>query len=218
MQVEISEHITLLILSIVAGAVAGAAYDAVRLLRTFFGLGIDYRASCALSNVSLPIIGAPKERVRGRGKIAAADAAVFVFDIAYMLILTLAAVIFLYRTSNGTPRLFSLVGMAAGFYAYMATVGKLTAAVSSYILFAVEVAVRYAVWLTVTPIKAAARGLYRVAALIYKKTIKRFTEKIRRRRSEKRTRRYMDVELPKMISGMAAAISDDKAVGEKENA
>ena len=217
MQVEISEHITLLLLSVAAGIAAAVSYDAVRLLRTFFGLGIDYHTSNRLANISLPIIGAPRHHERGRGARAAADAAVFAFDICYMLILTLAVVIFLYHVSNGTPRWFSLLGMAVGFYVYLKTVGRLTAAVSSYILFAVEALVRYAVWITVTPIMAAARFIGRLTRLVYEKTIKRVIEKRRRRRSEKRIRRYIDKELPKIFADMASVISGDVSYGEKDN-
>ncbi len=208
MSVSIGEHLTLLGYSLLVGVLLGVLYDAVRLLRTFFGLGIDYADSPFISRLSPPLIGKRAKRERRGTKKAAVTAAVFVFDILYMTTATAVTVIFVYHASSGTPRGFSLLGEAAGFALYMKTVGRLTAKASSYIFFAADTAVRYALFFTVTPVKFIAMRSYALAKKLWCATGKRALLCAASRLSSARVEKYIKNRLEKTLSSVAESIGD----------
>lgn len=206
MDVSIGEHLTLLCYSFFIGVFLGVLYDAVRLIRTFFGLGIDYNDSPLIRRLTPPIIGKRKKRAgRATGRAAAA-AAVFVFDIIYMIAATAVTVVFVYHASSGTPRGFALFGEAIGFILYLKTVGRLTASVASYIFFAVDTVIRYFVYFTVTPIKIAAKYIRIFACRAFGATVWRAVRAVIVRYSLSREERYIDKRLEKMLAGIADAI------------
>ncbi len=206
MEISIGEHVTLLCYSFVVGAALGALYDAVRLLRTFLGLGINYADVPFLSRLTPPLIGRRKTRETKRIGKAAACVLVFVFDILYMLAATAVTVIFVYHAYSGTPRGFALLGECIGFVLYMKTAGRLTAAVASYIFFIAETLVRYIVFFTVTPVRFIFKKLAALAARIYRATVLRAVRAARRRRAEARESRYIKKDLKKMLDSIAEAV------------
>lgn len=209
MNVNIGDHITLLFYSFFVGAFLAALYDAVRLVRTFLGLGINYADSPKISGITPPIIGKRKRREQKKTGRAAACAAIFVFDVLYMLAATAVVVIFIYHAHSGTPRGFAFAGAGIGFYLYMRTAGRLTAAAASYIFFLIDTAVRYVIYFTVTPIrfviKCSASILYR----IYRATVWRAAVEIMLKRSSARQGRYMKKKLQNTLDGIAEAIARD---------
>lgn len=213
MEVAINEHITLFVRSIIAGILLGACYDVVMLCRSFFGLGIDFCDSPRLAAVELPVIGRRKRHNAGKTSRAARCAILFIIDFLFMIFASVYAVVFLYAASNGTPRLFALAGGAFGFAAYIKTAGRLTRALASYIFFAVDAALRYAVWITVTPLKAAGRAAARVLALVYRATLGRIAEKRRRYRSEKRQKIYFERGLTAVFEALSSAVAEDGTQG-----
>ena len=207
MSVSIGEHITLLCYSFFVGVFLGALYDAVRLLRTFIGLGIDYADSPVISRLTPPLIGKRKRRER-RGGRAAVTAAVFVFDILYMTAATAVTVIFVYHAYSGTPRGFAILGEAVGFIIYLGTAGRMTAALASYIFFAVDTAVRYAVFFTVTPIRYVFRRAWALAKIIWENTAVRAIRNSASAISSSREERYIKNRLEKTLASIAKAVED----------
>lgn len=182
-------------------------YDAVRLLRTFLGLGINYTESPKISQITPPIIGKKKPRESKLTGRAASYAVIFVFDMLYMTAATAVTVIFVYHAHSGTPRGFALFGEIVGFYLYMKTAGKLTAAVASYIFFFIDTAVRYIVYFTVTPLLFLARLVGGAAVRVYNATVKRAARAAVLKRSSSRERRYINKELQNMLDAIAEAVA-----------
>ena len=207
MTVSIGEHITLLCYSFFVGAFLGALYDAVRLLRTFLGLGIDYADSSAISRIDPPIIGKRKKREQRRTGRAAVTAVIFVFDILYMAAATAVTVIFVYHAYSGTPRGFALLGELFGFYLYMKTAGKVTSAAASYIFFFSDTAVRYIVYFTVTPLMIILKCVSKLAVKVYRVTVERAVRSVIMKKSSARERRYIDRELHKIFADAADAVA-----------
>ena len=208
MDVSIGEHITLLGYSFLVGILLGALYDAIRLIRTFFGLGRDYRDSPVIAAIDPPLIGKRNKRERGKTTKAAVTSAVFVFDMLYMLAATAVTVIFVYHAYSGTPRGFALLGEAVGFILYMKTVGRLTARAASYIFFAVDTALRYIVFLTVTPIKFIAVRLARAAKKLWRATVVRAVRGAAANVSSARAERYTKNRLEKTLSAIASSVGE----------
>lgn len=208
MDVSIGEHITLLGYSFLVGILLGALYDAIRLIRTFFGLGRDYRDSPVIAAIDPPLIGKRKKRERGKTTKAAVMSAVFVFDMLYMLAATAVTVIFVYHAYSGTPRGFALLGEAVGFILYMKTVGRLTVRAASYIFFAVDTTLRYIVFFTVTPIKFIAVRLARAAKKVWHATVVRAVRGAAANVSSARVERYIKNRLEKTLSAIASSVGE----------
>ena len=209
MNVSIGEHITLLCYSFFVGVFLAALYDAVRLVRTFLGLGIDYADSPVISNITPPIIGKRKRRERKKTGQAAAYAVIFIFDMLYMLAATAVVVIFIYHAHSGTPRGFAFAGAGIGFYLYMKTAGRLTASAASYIFFMIDTAVRYIVYFTVTPIRFFVKCTVRVLRRAYRATVYRAIVAAMMKKSESRQGHYIKKKLQNTLAGIAEAIARD---------
>ncbi len=206
MNVSIGGHIALLCYSFFVGLALGALYDAVRLLRTFFGLGIDFTVSPLLERVTPPIIGKRKKKERRAGRAAAATAAIFLFDILYMTAATAVTVIFIYHASSGTPRGFALLGEAVGFILYMKTAGKLTAAAASLIFFAVDTVLRYIVYFTLTPLRFVSRALMRALRAVYRATVLRAALAAAGKISSAREAQIINKRLKKTLGEIALSV------------
>lgn len=209
MNVSIGEHITLLCYALLVGVMLGALYDAVRLVRTFLGLGINYRTSPFISSLTPPLIGRRPERTRRLMGKAAACAVIFVFDILYMAAAAAVTVIFIYHASSGTPRGFALFGEAVGFIMYMKTVGKLTAAASSYIFFAAETVFRYILFFTLKPASFVLRRAWGLVKKIYGNTVDAAVRKLRRKKASVRLDRCINKDMQKMFAEIADALARD---------
>ncbi len=206
MEISIGEHAALLLYSLIVGTALGALYDVFRLVRTFLGIGMDYKASPILSGLTPPIIGKRGEREKKALGRAAEYAAVFVFDILYMAAATAVTVIFIYHAHSGTPRGFALGGEAVGFIAYMKTLGRLTAAVSSFIFFAVDTAARYLIFFTVTPILALMRATGRVTLALYRKTVLAAARRAALKKSNAKTEKFINRNLKNTLTAIAKAV------------
>ncbi len=97
-------YYTVVFFAFLFGVGAGLLYECFRILR------------CA-GGILFPI--------KGRGSEVLRIAAVCLQDLTYFLLLTVAAVLFLFAFNRGQLRLSLLLSMFLGFVLYLATIGKL---------------------------------------------------------------------------------------------
>ncbi len=156
----------LLLRSFLGGILLGAIYDTMRLSRVLFG--VCHYADIALKwNFPLPFANRlPNKK--------ASPVLVMIFlsvqDILFCFSAGILIAILLFDGNNGGFRGFVLLGLLAGFLLYYVTLGKLLIRISEYIIFAVKLAVLYAVFYITKPILFLAKRI----ANAYKEMAGRF--------------------------------------------
>ncbi len=190
------------------GAAAALVFDAFRIIRTSFGCGVKIRGG----ERSLPIIGAVKRKKRTAAGKTVSVAIIGVFDFAYMILFAASSVVFVYHFLYGIVRWYAVFGTAFGFALYMSTIGRLTAAAAGEIIFLAGSALRYIVYFTLYPIKAAAS----LVGVFLKKILTRASSKISRSRSERRLSRYerrtLKIRSERLLSAVFSGNGDKKDV------
>ena len=138
----------MLLLSFLLGAVLGAIYDAVRIIRVFLTLGEDSKSKFALSAIrklKLPWLDKEKltEKLTKKKKIVALPLIFFALDFVYALLCGCAFILLEYYANDGTPRAFSFFGVLLGFVLYYFSLGRLVLAISERIAFVIRIMLAY---------------------------------------------------------------------------
>lgn len=197
----------LILYSFFFGIVMAVLYDAVRLLRTFFGCGLHY--SEEWDEIKLPIIGDLGTR-RSKKRVGKhfSSALLALFDLLYMITASVSVLLFMYAVYDGIVRSFSLISMAAAFILYMKTVGAATKNASGAILYGIRVAVRYILYFILTPTVFILRLIGKGAKRIYDKSIGRIAILLLNKRAEDRSGKYLKLSRDVLLNNISSAIRD----------
>ena len=152
MEISFWQQLSLPFTSFIFGLIAGALYDAVRILRCC--LGVKYKASYPkfLSKIKFPLLNITYRK----SKLNSIKETILVglTDILYFAVLTVFMCIFVYAVNNGRIRWFIYFFSLLGFLAYYFTVGKLVIGASTVISFFIRAVFLYALVFLLAPIKA----------------------------------------------------------------
>ncbi|MBR2927307.1 MAG: spore cortex biosynthesis protein YabQ [Clostridia bacterium] len=131
------------------GAGLGAFYDVLRITRVFFGVQYSPRLAQRLQRIRLPLL--PKRSLRRERRFL--GVVVFFQDLAYCIFAGICLVLLFYGANHGKIRPSVLLCVGVGFLLYRATLGRLVMLFSQGIAFAIETAVRYAVFFLLYPVR-----------------------------------------------------------------
>ncbi len=135
------------------GAFLGAVYDCLRITRVFLGVHYSRRASKRLTALSLPLLPKRKKRTESR----ALGTVVFFEDLFFCIFAGVCIILLFYQLNNGKFRFPVLLSAGTGFLLYRQTLGRCVMLFSEVIAFAIECAVRYAVFFLLFPFCALLR-------------------------------------------------------------
>ncbi|MCD7775935.1 MAG: spore cortex biosynthesis protein YabQ, partial [Firmicutes bacterium] len=163
----------------------------------------------------LPLIGRRESKNRTGAASAARKALkialITLIDLLYMIVFTLAAVIFIYHFLYGIVRWYAVAGAALGFVLYVRTVGHLTARAAGVIIFIVGAAKRYAVYFSLLPLKMMGRMLRGA----YIKTVPPTAAKISLKHSRRLETRYFERKMKIKLKGLLTEVPSEN--GEKRD-
>lgn len=187
MEVSQSALFGMLLAGVLLGLVLGVLYDAFRLLRRAVSAAGNRWVPAYAAAWKLPLLGCPGDWKR-RGKLAGGvslTVTVF-FDLLFGFVAGIAVLLLLYDRNDGIFRMSAPLGVAAGFFLYRFSVGRLTSAFSDVILFFAGLLFRYLFHFVTLPVRLllrAVRGGYR---RFLAPVIKRKRETLERSRSDRR--------------------------------
>ena len=153
MEISQSGFFLLILYSAATGAVLGAVYDIIRILRALV-LPDAPKGRINYAEIELPIIHKkvykpPKKKLSR----AAIDALVAVGDFIFMIICAVAVILVAYTENMGRMRWLILFGAVIGFAAYCFTVGKLVLKISGAAVFLIRAVLVYVYTLAETPVR-----------------------------------------------------------------
>jgi len=149
--VEMSLQVKLLLYSLLVGAFLGAFFDLLRITRSFLRTPPYKRALRILNDAVLFVVS-------------------LIEDILFFAVSALTLVIFCFKTNNGQWRGFMLIALALGFFAYLFTVGRLTAKITDALSALLWTVVGFIIKSIILPI---INILIKSVSLIYKLTLGR---------------------------------------------
>ncbi len=193
-------ELLLIVYAILFGIAAGAVYDLFRIGRTFLGCGL--KPDKRYSERELPLIGRQKQSESKIGK-GVSVVMLTLLDIVYMIVFAISITLFYYSVNDGIVRWYTLLGVGAGFYAYMKTLGVITKKTVGIILFVIACIGRYIWYFGIKP--------FRLLKKIYLKTIGAVYLKILRRRSAFMIEKYTKVTLKKRFDEISVAVKTENA-------
>lgn len=153
MGISLAREGTAFLYSVLLGGILGVLYDAVRILRVFFGVSAYSLGARRLSEISFPLIGPLLPRHSPNKKRIWALLLLGVGDVLFALLAAVLFSVFLYVAASGYFRWFYLFGCGIGFFGYYFTVGKLVILSSETIVFLFRVFLRYILWIFLVPLR-----------------------------------------------------------------
>lgn len=158
-------HLLIFVLySLLVGAALGVVYDFFRILRISTEISPKLRAKLNL-------------KTRKKRTEFFKCAVIFIQDILFWLICSVAVTVFIYHVNNGRIRGIALICSLAGFFIYYNTIGRLVIYIAEYIILFIQMAIRAIYLITVKPLFGFTRLICRLIYNLYCKTSKKiYTE------------------------------------------
>lgn len=152
MTVSMWGELLFLLRSLLFGVALGVLYSLLRISRLF--LGVRYPGGVGgLSKVRLPLLGDKTAmRFLKRKREGLLFLPVLLGDLLFFLLFAIGYSVFLYAFHSGVFRLYSLLGVALGFFLCEKTVGRLVLRFSLFILFGLYAVWDYAVYFLFAPL------------------------------------------------------------------
>lgn len=163
MEISISEQLIACLAFLVFGAVSAVCYDVVRIFHICTGVHNSV----------------------GKARSTLLSISVFLIDILYCAIVTVAFSVIAFAYSYGKLRGVNLFCFGVGFAAYLLTFGRLVMFFSEKIVYAVKFVIRTIIKFLFIPVKFIARMFAKFAVWIYGSTIGLIFRKIQRSRQKK---------------------------------
>ena len=181
MDISQSDLAWLYLYAMMLGLLLGAFYDVFRITRVFLGVHYSRRTARNLQDIHLPLLPPHKKKKESR----ALGLVVFFEDLLFCLMVGISLIVLFYVANNGKFRFPVLICVGAGFLLYRGTLGRLVMLFSEVIAFAIETAVRYALFFLLFPIRA-------LCAFLQKKIKGAVKGTLRRQRKHSRLRYTVD--------------------------
>ncbi len=173
MEVSVLAQLRSVVAAVGFGIFLGLLYDVGRILFVFFGWEGSGQVPTCLRHFSFPLLSAGtlcRETKKGTRRVR--NAAIFLRDVGFMLVVGILFSVFVYWQNDGIFRWYLLFGTGLGFAAYAATIGRLVLFSSATIAFFLHVLAAYlflfvrvpALWL----FRAVRRGLFCVFRFLYR--------------------------------------------------
>ncbi len=142
MEISFASQLFVFLASLILGLVLGVLYDVIRIIRALLGISYINRFTQRLKVLRLPLIKNPlcKAGVHSR---TFDSIIIFITDVVYFLIVTLALMIYIYHMNSGIVRWYIFAGAMIGMLMYYITIGRLVISVSEYIVFFLKVIFSY---------------------------------------------------------------------------
>ncbi len=169
MEVYIQKQIIIVGYSVILGLIFGALYDIIRVIHIL----------CGIASYS----GEKKGMERGKVPFIL----FFLTDSVYMLFVTLLFSFFVYWINSGVVRFFILFSVIVGFLLYILTVGRVVMVFSEAIVKWIKMIIRYTVFI---PAAFVCKIIKCVVLFVYRHTVVKLFQFLRRVRLERRTERY----------------------------
>lgn len=186
MEVSMVHQLRLVLNFFLFGLVAGAFYDAVRIVRICIG-AYDYQNSPAVIRSVKRLFKCPdNDGYKVYGKRYCTTVTV-ITDVVYSLVVGTAFIIYLYHENYCIFRWYLLLGALVGFAAYSLTVGRLVVTVAGAVIAFVKVVFRKTITLLLVPIKYICRFFLWLSSLLWNITFKKLVDRMRIKRGIKRT-------------------------------
>lgn len=157
----------------VLGIGLGLFYDALRMVRMFFGERFS-TGSNRLCHKKLPLIQMKSQRKHHKRLSAVV---IFMLDFLFCLVAAVAIILLFYQMNNGKLRFWAFPMVGIGFYLYRMTLGRLVMLCSETVAFFLEAAIRYVFFFAFFPWKWA----FCRSVLIVKTLANRRMEKAKQR-------------------------------------
>lgn len=157
MEIWIRDQINAIAAALVLGVAFGAIYDIVRIIHALIG--------------ARTYSGFKRGNNKPRGKVrVSANILTFFLDIVFCILFTACFAILSYAFCDGRFRMFVLISAAAGFTAYIATLGRVVVYFTDAIVYYLKVAARCVWRIVMFPVKALGRAVKRIVLFAYKHT------------------------------------------------
>ena len=152
MEIFLEKQLINIAYSLILGLIFGIIYDIIRIMYILCGI--------------MSYSGEKRGMVRGRIPFLI----FFVFDLLYMITVTVLYSLFNYARNNGSFRVFILAATVCGFVLYYFTVGRVVMFVSDAVVRFLRLAFKYTVAI---PLGFVLGILSRILRFIYKNTVGR---------------------------------------------
>lgn len=195
---EISQTLLgfMFVCAVITGAFLGVIYDVIRITRII--VGIRYTRKDTTHSVGECDV-MPHDALTVRILRAVL---VFIEDVIFCLVCGVCVVLLLYYTNDGQFRGIAVLGVAAGFFVYYVTVGRVVIRFSEFIVELLQRALRLILKVIVLPIKL----IYCLYCSTLGKILARLWERYRANREERYTRRIMSAYIESASSGFELVV------------
>ena len=175
MHVYLKDHFIFLTASFVVGLVLSFIYDMFRLIRIVRTRRYISKHPPSQVLSSLRLISFYEDQRKKTFNKKSELLFIFVEDILYSVIVCIFTLILVYGFNYGKIRLFSVVGMIFGFYAWRFTFGRLVIYICEYLIYLITVLLFYVLFPFSFLIRKIKKVIYKFTNLLYNKLVRVFT-------------------------------------------
>ena len=180
----------LLVYSFIFGMAAGVLNDINRIVRALL-LGKRSGRFERLYEIKLFLVGRLSERKQSKLSQRALVVLTFLGDVALFVFIGCGIVILNYYLNKGQMRLYTITSVAAGFFLYYFTIGKVVMALAEVIVFFIRATLAIAIECLMTPIRAAARSFKKTFGALARKIGLLLAKRIMLRYNKREERRLI---------------------------